>query len=342
MLESLDILIGLSVIMLVLSMGVTMITQGILTVLESRGKFLLQGLTDLLRQIHPNIGAESAKEIAETILKHPVIRRAHGKLGTAIKREELTQMLLEFAAARTAAGPQQPGVASNPFCLLSDEAFNKLQAALAANGITNPGEILDNIRARSLMLERLAPALSTAERQTTAILEEANSKLVAKVHSWFDQTMDRTTERFTNHTGKLTFAASIFLVLLIQLDTVSLVNRLGADEELRNTLVRQGIQMSGSTPQANQEIARKYLDTINATGIIHMPGSGDEWLKNWARVNLGGLLISALLLSLGAPFWYNALSRLVQLRSVLAQKEDEDRKQRESSQLPAGTALSPP
>ena len=48
--------------------------------------------------------------------------------------------------------------------------------------------------------------------------------------------------------------------------------------------------------------------------------------------------VRGLLLSLGAPFWYNALGRLLQLRSVLAAKDDDQRNARQSSkQVPANT-----
>ena len=47
-----------------------------------------------------------------------------------------------------------------------------------------------------------------------------------------------------------------------------------------------------------------------------------------------GVMITALLLSLGAPFWYGALGKLLQLRSVLAVKDDAQRLERQSSESP--------
>ena len=41
------------------------------------------------------------------------------------------------------------------------------------------------------------------------------------------------------------------------------------------------------------------------------------------------MLVTALLLSLGAPFWYSTLSKLLQLRSVLADKDDQQRSDRQ-------------
>ena len=60
-----------------------------------------------------------------------------------------------------------------------------------------------------------------------------------------------------------------------------------------------------------------------------MPRSRDAWVKGWKESNLVGILVTGLLLSLGAPFWYNSLGRLLQLRSVLAVKDDQQRAERQ-------------
>lgn len=55
----------------------------------------------------------------------------------------------------------------------------------------------------------------------------------------------------------------------------------------------------------------------------------ENW--NWGWAKLPGIALSAILLSLGAPFWYNALKDLVGLRPVLARKEQAHREQRQSA-----------
>jgi hypothetical protein len=49
------------------------------------------------------------------------------------------------------------------------------------------------------------------------------------------------------------------------------------------------------------------------------------------------VLLSAVLLSFGAPFWYNALKNLLQLRSILAQKDDQQRSQRQNPDSMGGS-----
>ena len=61
MLKSLDVLIGLVVVILALSMAVTVVTQSITAILNSRGRHLKRGLQDLLQQLIPPSPPRSAR-----------------------------------------------------------------------------------------------------------------------------------------------------------------------------------------------------------------------------------------------------------------------------------------
>jgi len=54
-------------------------------------------------------------------------------------------------------------------------------------------------------------------------------------------------------------------------------------------------------------------------------------------VNLLGVILSALMLSLGAPFWYSVMKNLVGLRSAIAGKDDTQRRTRQESQVETTT-----
>jgi hypothetical protein len=51
-------------------------------------------------------------------------------------------------------------------------------------------------------------------------------------------------------------------------------------------------------------------------------------MAEWSVQKLPGILLSWILLSLGAPFWYEALKNFLRLRSVLATKDDEEEKEK--------------
>src|SRR6266853_1067346 len=195
MLKTLDILIGVATVMLLFSMAVTIVTQFVANLMQSRGKNLLEGLAGLLKQIDPNI---AAKTIAATLLKHPLVAEANGKLGEVIHREEFTTLLMGLSAGESAA-------------TLEPMAKKALDDLLAKNGITDPAGTLKHIRAASLQLELASPELANDVRHGMAILQEARSQFVAKVHGWFDQTIDRVSARFTVTARIVTFVTALII-----------------------------------------------------------------------------------------------------------------------------------
>jgi len=372
-LKSIDVLIGLAVVLLALSMAVTVITQAVTTILNSRGRHLRRGLTDLLQQLDPALTADISKVVATHVLTHPLVsgsniplpddrkagwfaaaihrvRRIAGgsRLGNVVHREEFTKLLMGLAA----------GQGSLP---LEAEAKAALARALTNNGVTDPDGTLKSIRTLALQLERSSPELSNVARQNAAILLAAESDLVAKIHNWFDQTMDRTSQRFTASTRAITFAAAFIVALGLQVDTPLLVNRLAADDALRAAFVDEARALhadqearrqaeavaAGTAPVPVEaattdpdEIARRYRAFLAANGIIRLPSSAGWW-EGFRTASFLGMLVTALLLSLGAPFWYSALGRLLQLRSVLAAKDDAQRRERQQSTDPPGGGPSP-
>lgn len=155
MLKSIDVLIGLSVIILALSMAVTVTTQALTTAFNSRGSHLWRGLRDLLRQLDPALDEETSGTLATALLTDP---------------------------------------------------------------LSDPEATLMHVRTLALQLEATSPALSSAARQSMAMLHAGSSDFVAKVHSWFDQTMDRTAQRFTASTRAITFLGAFVVAFGLQVD----------------------------------------------------------------------------------------------------------------------------
>ena len=69
MLKSIDVLIGLVVVLLALSMAVTVITQSITTIINSRGRHLRRGLIDLLQQLDPKLTETVSEAVATRLLR---------------------------------------------------------------------------------------------------------------------------------------------------------------------------------------------------------------------------------------------------------------------------------
>jgi hypothetical protein len=239
---------------------------------------LLRGIVTILNQIDPKATPFAVEQIAGAVLRHPLIARAEGKLGTVIQREELTRILLELAAGN------EPGGKA-----LDEYARQTLKRMLEANGIPDPAAVLENIHLLGLKLEALRPELPSSLRHSIAVVTEAPSQFAGRIHACFDETMDRISHRFARHTGWVTVFIATAVAVALQLDSFD--------------LLRQGVEARLIVPET--------------------------W--SWNPAKLPGIALSAMLLSLGAPFWYNVLKDLVAFRPSLARKEQENREQRQSA-----------
>lgn len=324
MFKTLDILIGATTVILIFSMAVTVITQAITSFFGRRGKHLMAGLADLLMQLGID-SREAAEKISTGVLSHPLIAGANQRLGSVIQREEFTKLLLDLAS-------------DNGASRLTDDAKASLNKMLQANGVPDPGAMLKQIRRVAVQIEAAQPALANDVRQTMAILRSTTSDYVARINSWFDQTIDRVSERFTRYTHVTTIGIATVVVLIVQLDTIAVIDRLSIDDQFRNAFVDSAVKdySTDSTAEAAQSADKKvspkpYYNLLGKAGLISMPGG--NWFQQMSDIRkYPGLLLSILLISLGAPFWYNVLKDLIGLRSSLAKKDDAQRVVRQTNQ----------
>lgn len=266
MLNSLDVLIGFAVVMLVVSMAVTMITQFIgTTLMNLRGTTLHEGLSRLLALMDQGLDRKDAARIADYILRNPLVTSAtafRGKYRRAcvIHREELTKLLLDYAVPMDAskADPQKHE---------DDSALRAaLRASLARNGIANPEEVLLQVRNASVELEKTNPELSHSQRSTIALLNFASSDFLSKLNSWFDQTVDRTSALFTRRIRVVTAVVGLAVAVLIQFDAIGLINRLSVDDKLREQLVTMAIEKQGEWEKKANPAAVSAPSTAPTTG----------------------------------------------------------------------------
>ncbi|WBL41207.1 hypothetical protein PBT90_10610 [Algoriphagus halophytocola] len=165
--------------------------------------------------------------------------------------------------------------------------------------------------------------------------EAANDieKFKALIENWYDDQMDRITGWFKRKLRFFTFVIGLLLAFLFQVDTIELAEKLTVNEELRELYVEgakefiaknpQGIDSAGaintkdfiaqfdtllkahsqtlSTRKSTTDISIPWFDTENSRKIL-------QWL---------GFLITAFAISLGAPFWFDMLNKLMKVRNSI-------------------------
>ena len=162
-----------------------------------------------------------------------------------------------------------------------------------------------------------------------ATVERATTQAYDRFQRWFGSGQDRAEQWFQIHVRMVTIVAAITASIFLQLDTVEIYDKLRHEPKLVEALVKaapgtleQGAAVQGQLDANAREKAFADLkEKIDSTGFELLPrGWFARWPaeKLWWFNHLFGLALSAGLLTLGAPFWFNLLKNLTNLRPAVA------------------------
>src|SRR5712691_9399228 len=142
---------------------------------------------------------------------------------------------------------------------------------------------------------------------------------------WYDDAMDRVSGWYKRYVQRIILAISIVLVVTLNIDTINIAQVLwhvpterAAVASAAAAHVAAGSNASTSADQQVRAItalnlplgwAPQHAKSAPSTDPRHVPVTLGSWL-----IKLLGLVLTVLALSLGAPFWFDALSKLAQLR----------------------------
>lgn len=104
--------------------------------------------------------------------------------------------------------------------------------------------------------------------------------------------------------------------------------------------VKKYWEMTQTVPQEKLDRSAKQFATLTdelSKSKFQFVPDPYRWENCWpVHLHFWGILVSAALLSLGAPFWFNTLKSLTNLRSMLAKEVDKDPKQRPKTLVAEG------
>jgi hypothetical protein len=192
-------------------------------------------------------------------------------------------------------------------------------------------QLNEAILALELSVER--PDLAAAVVRSAAFARSPLAALASEIFGVFDSTMDRVSARFTAQSRKLVALVGIAVALALPLDTFDLLKRLERSDSAREQAVAlaQTFAANQSSMDPTAREVRVAAAKLQAAEVIVVPSSRAEWLARWQQVNWAGVAVSALLLTLGGPFWFTVLKDLLRLRSAAAGQESQDRAQRQAA-----------
>jgi hypothetical protein len=113
------------------------------------------------------------------------------------------------------------------------------------------------------------------------------------------------------------------LAFTINADSLQMAKRLWVEPSVRASLVSQARNTTSRTPEETNPT--KELESLPVPLGWHLTTNPDDpqafpfyakWSVTWALVSkLVGLLLTAVAISFGAPFWFDTLSKLARLRN---------------------------
>lgn len=202
------------------------------------------------------------------------------------------------------------------------------------------------------MTERIIP--EETGRQIQSLLDEANNDLVKfrlLLERWFTDTMERSSGWYKRNVQIFLAVIGLVLAITFNVNTIAIVKRLARDKDAREQLVNLAIgfteENEGRIPKGvlasspadtstvamqarvdslykiRQELLSDMEEAQNVLGSAwEVPADLKEpewWYKLkyvLAPSRFGGYFLTMLAISLGAPFWFDLLNKLVSLRSA--------------------------
>jgi hypothetical protein len=301
MLQTLDTIVGVIFTFLLFSLVVSAVQEVLAAGLRLRGRALKTGLDAVLK----NLGDQ---QLMNDFWAHGLIAtlQPSGKTPSYIPSSSIAAALLHIAAGN------KPGEAV-------DVATLKVRLVeLGAGGQANLATVLAN----SLELTGPNPSLAT---------------LQANVEKWVDTLMERISSMYHRRTRLWLLLIALIFAGLMNVDAVTIWQRIQSDKSLRESLVAQAEKVKvppitlleakpGETNAAlatQEKAIKEYQERLKQITDLELPiGWTPEAAKGYAGfwsgfLHICGILLSAFAASLGAPFWFDLLQRFMNIRSAV-------------------------
>ncbi|HXZ42855.1 MAG TPA: hypothetical protein VEG68_19105 [Terriglobales bacterium] len=379
MLKTLDILIGATTVLLLFSMAVTVITQAVTSLLDKRGKHLLAGLASLLQHLgiqtrdtaetiakavltHPMVAAAEGKPgtvVSREEFTLLLLDLASGQGAASLEGDALSE--LQNLLKKN--GVADPG-----------QTLNNIRKMALMLETSNP-ELANHFRSELSIVRECATDYvvkvnawfdQTIDRVSQAFTRHAHRVTIAAafvvviaIQLDIIAVVDRLSidDQFRN--AVVGPVAKQFTDSVVSPSTntppaptatppapnsaTSAAGAAATPATSTATLPDAGGQSptaSPAGPQPKPQLdTQLYYNLLDTAGLITLP-TNKQWLDRIKDPRkYPGMIIAALLISLGAPFWYNILKDLLGLRSTLAQKDDAQRAQRQAPQPASNPSL---
>ena len=274
-----DVALGLMLFYIVLSLVVSSVQEWFASALGLRAKNLRAGIENLIDG--PGPGSAFARKVYD----HPLIKNLakDKKLPSYIAPETLSAVLLEVVAQ------------------------DSLKKSYRSCTVAEIRGLVSKIDSK----HPLRGVLEVFVDQTKDLQEN----LKQRVAEWFDEGMTRVSGWYKRRVKIFLVAISALVTVVMNASSVQVATELWRNDALRTTIAQQAVEVADGGTETIGDDALEQLHSFpigwrtESDGSIDWP---DGWVA-WVGMFLGWLVTVAAV-SLGAPFWFDLLSKVANLR----------------------------
>jgi hypothetical protein len=167
-------------------------------------------------------------------------------------------------------------------------------------------DVLTNAGTQMSTIPALKPVLDQIDSNTQQEL--------ASIEGWYNETMDRVTGWYKRRVQLIILLLGLVITVSLNVDTISLITSLSNSSALRATIVSAAQGSSANTQtDTNLTALQNRIEQIQPAigwSSSPLPANAGSWL-----LKIAGLLTTTFAISLGAPFWFDMLNKIIHLRS---------------------------
>jgi hypothetical protein len=308
----LDIALGLSFVFLLFSLAVSRVNETIATALKLRYKGLASGIAAMVGQ---GDGLLSVDKVLGHELIQPLQQAAKGFPGVSFLRKS--------AAAGTGL-QRDASSATRGISYLPARTFSAVVLDLLAPADPVAPDPLAQASTAISGLDPRNPARTPLMRMMTDAQGDRD-KFRQSIEHWFDDTMARASGWYKRYVQRIILIISIVLVASLNVDSINIAQVLWRLPTERAAVASAAASQAGSSSNASQSAdsdvqdisalklpigwTPSYTKSTLSTDPRHVPIGAASWI-----IKILGLTLSVLALSLGAPFWFQALGTIASWR----------------------------
>src|ERR1700682_31671 len=303
----LDVAIGLIFCYFVFSLVGTVTTEWAAGIFKLRSKTLDTGIRQLLsdpdsprQQAASEIRPADRTKLADDLYAHPLIR--------ALFTQTVPVPVISRWTHPSLNKPSYIPTGTFTLALLDQLTTKSAGTTQSVTDLRNAIDKLPQSKARDAL-----QALVNAGGDLPSVRKN--------IEDWFNAAMDRVSGFYRRQAQLITIVMGAVIAVSLNVDTVMIGNQLFHDEALRNSIGGAAQQATNgpSGPAGGSDTTQLEKQLAAAPIPIGWAGSGPQgppgnppwgWL-----VKLAGLLLTTIAISVGAPFWFALLKRIMNIRS---------------------------